>query len=144
MGKKQNHALMISKPEKWTENLFNSCHDKTLKHWMKLYVCSLTRHVIHITYETRDTRKPFKMIACNLRRIILHKLIYLSKGSWGRFWPQRCNLLNLPNIGIPNDFTVVNYDRTTHFEFKIYPPPRNPFMWLFLGTLTKVKLITLL
>ncbi len=56
----------------------------------------------------------------------------LTKGSWGQFWPQRSKTPN----GIKASAGVRN-DPKTHVGVKI--DPRNPFTWLFLGTLSKVK-----
>ena len=59
-------------------------------------------------------------------------MLDLSKGSWGQFWLQR-------SIGELSFFTVRGgkNDQMTHFGVKI--DPRNPFTWLFLGTLTNLK-----
>ncbi len=55
----------------------------------------------------------------------------LGKGSWGQFWPQRSKTRHYFLS------TGVKYDSRTHVGVKI--DPRNPFTWLLLGTLTKVK-----
>ncbi len=105
-------------------------------------------------YSCMKHKRKFEHFSC----LTISDILNLGKGSWGQFWPQRSItrhffligwtysfifyliLTNTEVIGKPNGFkasAAVKNDPMIHAWVKI--DPRNPFTWLFLGTLTKVN-----